>query len=664
MRGPNIDPLVSRLRASAAARRSASTSRRRARPLRALRRRRQRLVQHRDARRRDRAAALPLPHLRWQTWRRLHPLVGGRRASRTATSAASALANLFFRSRADPTLRALPLLRRQGGRHDVARRRRAARSRSASCGATRSRRSSCARARPRRCVAASCATAAATGSTPARTRAASCDGLHHRRPRPLGRAHPVGRRAHLARLRHPREPRLRHRRRARRARHASRLHNRRPRQGGLRGARRGDPRSALPHRRRLRRRDRVRRRAARAASKTARSARAGAAGGGRRERVRPRCSYVHGRGFARRAVGRPTAAASPSRSATFAARRSPAPACAAGRRTLRTVAACAAGASASIRSTRGTYHGTVRGGDRDRGGGMKPRALLLLMMLLLLPLYAAARPGGGQSYHAAPSHSSSSSSSHSYSSSSHSVSSGGGGGSMSPGDGADAAHRGRHHRRHRDGGQEARRRSRRRSRSIAATQTRGWRRCAGQDPAFDGAAFAERAKGVMAKVNEAWVAGAMGPARRHISDGVYVRFQTQLALLEVAGAAQRHGRLVGGGVRAARRRERRQVGHRARQDGRPGARRRRAGEPERAAGGREGQAAPLVRYEEVWSFLRRAAASPRTGCRRSRGTAPTAAPTCRSSDVVRCEYCKAVVNSGEHDWVLAEITSPRSGARG
>jgi hypothetical protein len=28
------------------------------------------------------------------------------------------------------------------------------------------------------------------------------------------------------------------------------------------------------------------------------------------------------------------------------------------------------------------------------------------------------------------------------------------------------------------------------------------------------------------------------------------------------------------------------------------------------------------------------------------------------SDVVRCEYCKAVVNSGEHDWVLAEITQP------
>ena len=27
-----------------------------------------------------------------------------------------------------------------------------------------------------------------------------------------------------------------------------------------------------------------------------------------------------------------------------------------------------------------------------------------------------------------------------------------------------------------------------------------------------------------------WVAGAMGPARRHISDGVYVRFQTQLQL--------------------------------------------------------------------------------------------------------------------------------------
>src|SRR5207248_9786149 len=56
-----------------------------------------------------------------------------------------------------------------------------------------------------------------------------------------------------------------------------------------------------------------------------------------------------------------------------------------------------------------------------------------------------------------------------------------------------------------------------------------------QDPAFDGATFAQRAQGVMAKVNEAWVAGNMGPARRLISDGVYVRFGAQLALLKSQG---------------------------------------------------------------------------------------------------------------------------------
>src|SRR4051812_4403799 len=287
---------------------------------------------------------------------------------------------------------------------------------------------------------------------------------------------------------------------------------------------------------------------------------------------------------------------------------------------------------------------------------MKTPALLLLMMLLLAPLYAVARPGGGQSYHAAPSHSSSSSS-HSYSTgSSHSVSSGGGG-SMSPGAALTlliivgvivvivlvAKKR---------GGDRA---------GVmvdSSTAAEGLAALRGQDPGFDETAFAERAKGVMAKVNEAWVAGAMGPARRHISDGVYVRFQTQLQLLKTQGLrnAMADWSVVGCEVLAAESDAKWDTVHvkmvgQARDADVPASL-----NAQQAMD--KAKSAPLVRYEEVWSFLRKRGSKSKNGVPTLEGRCPNCGADLPVSDVVRCEFCKAVVNSGEHDWVLAEITQP------
>jgi len=287
---------------------------------------------------------------------------------------------------------------------------------------------------------------------------------------------------------------------------------------------------------------------------------------------------------------------------------------------------------------------------------MRLRALVLLSALLLMPLYALARPGGGQSYHAAPSHSSSSS--HSYSSGSHSYSSGGGGGgSMSPGAaltllvifgiivvivmvtkkrGGDRAE----------------------VMVDRSTQAEGLAALRGQDPGFDDAAFAERAKGVMAKVNEAWIAGAMGPARRHISDGVYVRFQTQLQLLKAQGLrnAMADWSVVGCELLAAESDAKWDTVH-VKMAGQA----RDADVPATLATAQameQAKRAPLVRYEEVWSFLRKRGAKSKNGVPTLEGRCPNCGADLPVSDVVRCEYCKAVVNSGEHDWVLAEITQP------
>ena len=292
---------------------------------------------------------------------------------------------------------------------------------------------------------------------------------------------------------------------------------------------------------------------------------------------------------------------------------------------------------------------------------MKPRALVLLMMvmaaLVLAPLYAAARPGGGQSYHAAPSHSSSSSSHSSSTGSSHSYSSGGSsGGSMSAG-GMVALlvvlaivvivlvtkNRGGNR-----AGVEV----------DSSAQAEGLNALRAQDPGFDHAAFGERAKGVMAKVNEAWVAGAMGPARRHISDGVYVRFQTQLQLLKAQGLrnAMADWSVVGCDVLAAESDAKwdtvhvKMIGQARDADVPANLNAQQAAE--------KASRAPLVRYEEVWSFLRRRGSKSKNGVPTLEGRCPNCGADLPVSDVVRCEFCKAVVNSGEHDWVLAEITQP------
>jgi Tim44-like domain len=283
---------------------------------------------------------------------------------------------------------------------------------------------------------------------------------------------------------------------------------------------------------------------------------------------------------------------------------------------------------------------------------VKPQKLVLLMMLLV-PLYAFARPGGGQSYHAAPSHTSSS---HSYSTG-HSVSVGGGGGTMSTSTAVTlliifvivmiivAASK-------KKGGDRA---------EVAvdrSTAAEGLAALRTQDAAFDDAAFAERAKGVMAKVNEAWVNGNMGPARRFISDGVYVRFQAQLGLLKAQGLrnAMADWSVVGCELLAAESDAKWDTVHvkmvgQARDADVP------ANLPTAQAIDKA-KRAPLVRYEEVWSFLRKRGQKSKNGVPALEGRCPNCGADLPVSDVVRCEYCKAVVNSGEHDWVLAEITQP------
>jgi hypothetical protein len=179
-----------------------------------------------------------------------------------------------------------------------------------------------------------------------------------------------------------------------------------------------------------------------------------------------------------------------------------------------------------------------------------------------------------------------------------------------------------------------------------------------QDPSFDVDAFTRRTADIMTKVNEAWCAGNMGPARRFISDGVYVRFQAQLQILKQQGLrnAMADWSVVGGELLQAESDAQWDTVH-MRMTGSA----RDADVPatltaQQAA--EKAKSAPRQQYQEVWSFLRRRGSKSKAGVPALEGKCPNCGADLPISDVVRCEFCKAVVNSGEHDWVLAEITQP------
>ena len=241
-------------------------------------------------------------------------------------------------------------------------------------------------------------------------------------------------------------------------------------------------------------------------------------------------------------------------------------------------------------------------------------ALALPIALLLLGWigFAGARPGGG-SHYSGGSHSSSSSSSGSHSFGS---SGGGGGGSVDLPPWAVVGFLGLVVLIFVLSAVFKKRAPRAAVAVDAVAQHAGIAALQGHDPTFDAAKFAERTRAIMTRVNEAWLKGDMGPARPLITDGVYVRF-----------AGEARDRDVPANLSA-----------------------------EEAQAKAKG--APLEPYEEVWSFLRRRGKHSRDGVPALEEKCPACGAQLPASEVVRCDHCRALVNSGEHDWVLAEITQP------
>jgi hypothetical protein len=176
------------------------------------------------------------------------------------------------------------------------------------------------------------------------------------------------------------------------------------------------------------------------------------------------------------------------------------------------------------------------------------------------------------------------------------------------------------------------------------------------DPQLSREAIFDRVRAMATIVREAWCAGDMRAARAFMSDGVFGRFETQLALMRAEGVknAMANAGIVDleiCGVEAAAPIDVVHV--------RMTARARDVTVQLDASDDAIEMAlahARLESYTEVWSLVRKHGATTRAGAKVGSECPKCGAPLPAAEPTVTCAYCKALVCSGEHDWVLAEIT--------
>jgi hypothetical protein len=176
------------------------------------------------------------------------------------------------------------------------------------------------------------------------------------------------------------------------------------------------------------------------------------------------------------------------------------------------------------------------------------------------------------------------------------------------------------------------------------------------DPGLTTEGIKQRTRQMANILREAWCAGDMGPARAFVSDGVFSRFTVQLALMEAQGernvmseAAVDEVTIVG--VRSAGPFDSLHL--------RIDAHARDSMVPFTASAEQVAKAllqTPVDPYSEIWTLVRCKGVQTKPGAGHVGEHCPSCGAPLGRGEVIKCQYCRALVSSGEYDWVLAEIT--------
>jgi tellurite resistance protein/DNA-directed RNA polymerase subunit RPC12/RpoP len=158
-------------------------------------------------------------------------------------------------------------------------------------------------------------------------------------------------------------------------------------------------------------------------------------------------------------------------------------------------------------------------------------------------------------------------------------------------------------------------------------------------------------------LREAWCAGDMKPARSFVSDGVYSRFAVQLELMRSEGVrnVMRDAKVLYTTLEAVSSYPPLDAVHvrftASARDTNVAA----DASPDQIA--RALAATCESPYTEIWTLVRRQGATTKRPAEDVGRACPSCgAPFEDAAEMLVCKYCKALVCSGEHDWVLSEIT--------
>ncbi len=177
-----------------------------------------------------------------------------------------------------------------------------------------------------------------------------------------------------------------------------------------------------------------------------------------------------------------------------------------------------------------------------------------------------------------------------------------------------------------------------------------------RDPGLTEESVVDHVRQMADMLRTAWCAGDMRPARPFVSDGVFSRFQVQLGLMQGENRRNVMGdaRVVSVVIETAENADPLDVVHvrlagEARDTEVPSTA---TDEQIRAALSR----APVEGYSEIWSISRCSGAQSKPAGYQVGRACPSCGAPLTEGESIKCRYCGSLICSGEHDWVLAEIT--------
>jgi tellurite resistance protein len=177
-----------------------------------------------------------------------------------------------------------------------------------------------------------------------------------------------------------------------------------------------------------------------------------------------------------------------------------------------------------------------------------------------------------------------------------------------------------------------------------------------KDPQFELQPLLDKTRTLFLTLQEAWFKRDLSPVRPFLSDATYQRFEVQLGLMKAQGVrdALTAIEVLDVGLIGLDQSEWFDTVHL-----RVHARMRDADVPATTSDAdavAAAQRAPLEAFTEVWSFVRKPGVGTRIGEDLFQGKCPNCGAPFEGGASNRCGYCEAIVNSGNYDWTLSEIT--------